>query len=224
MTSTDVELGLTAVAAMLSPTTLTFSVLALVLSDRPGRTGLWFFFGAFGLTVIIGVVAAFVLGNAASPSGNSSEPPTWVAIFDVVAGLLLLLYVVRALRRPRDPGRTAGAIKKMSKVSSSPAIAIVSAGATLANPGGFIPIALKDISQLKVSTAQYIALWLGFAVVSLLPLLGALIALGVSRDWAISRLQAARGWLERHARTLAAVIIILLAGALLRNGIVGLTS
>ena len=107
MTSTDVELVLTAVAAMLSPTTLTFSVLALVLSDRPGRTGLWFFFGAFGLTVIIGVVAAFVLGNAASPSGNSSEPPTWVAIFDVVVGLLLLLYVVRALRRPRDPGRTA---------------------------------------------------------------------------------------------------------------------
>ena len=112
----------------------------------------------------------------------------------------------------------------MSKVSSSPAIAIVSAGATLANPGGFIPIALKDISQLKPSTAQYIALWLGFAVVSLLPLLGALVALGVSRDWAISRLQAARGWLERHARTLAAVIIVLLAAALLRNGIVALTS
>lgn len=224
MTSTNVELVLTAVAAMLSPTTLTFSVLALVLSDRPGRTGLWFFFGAFGLTVIIGVVAAFVLGNAASPSGNSSEPPTWVAVFDLIAGLLLLLYVVRALRRPRDPRRTADAIKKMSKVSSSPAIAIVSAGATLANPGGFIPLALKDISQLKPSAAGYIALWLGFAVVSLLPLLGALVALGVSREWAISRLQAARGWLERHARTLAAVIIVLLAAALLRNGIVALTT
>lgn len=224
MTSTDVELGLTAVAAMLSPTTLTFSVLALVLSDRPGRTGLWFFFGAFGLTVIIGVVAAFVLGNAASPSGNSSEPPTWVAVFDLIAGLLLLLYVVRALRHPRDPRRTADAIKKMSKVSSSPAIAIVSAGATLANPGGFIPLALKDISQLKPSAAGYIALWLGFAVVSLLPLLGALIALSVAREWAISKLQAARGWLERHARTMAAVIIVLLAAALLRNGIVALTS
>ncbi|HEY3944050.1 MAG TPA: GAP family protein [Solirubrobacteraceae bacterium] len=224
MTSTDVELGLTAVAAMLSPTTLTFSVLALVLGDRPGRTGLWFFFGAFGLTVIVGVVAAFVLGDAASSPKGSSEPPTWVAIFDVVAALLLLLYVVRALRRPRDPRRTDDAIKKMSKLSSSPAIAIVAAGATLANPGGFIPIALKDISQLKVSTAQYVALWLGFAVVSLLPLLGALVALGVARDGAISKLQAARGWLESHARTMAAVIIVLLAAALLRNGIVGLTS
>ena len=175
MTSVDVELGLTALAAMLSPTTLTFSVLALVLSERPGRTGVWFFLGAFGVTLIIGVVAAFVLGDAAASSDNSSTPPTWVAIFDLFASALLVIYVVRALRRPRDPKRTADAIEKMSKVSSSPAIAIVAAGATLANPGGFIPIALKDISQLKPTAAGYIALWVGFAVISLLPLLSALV-------------------------------------------------
>lgn len=225
MTSVDVELGLTALAAMLSPTTLTFSVLALVMSGRPGRTGLWFFLGAFGLTMIVGIVAAVVLGgDAASSSGDSSEPPTWVAIFDVVAGVLLVLYVARALRRPRDPKRTAEAIKRMGRLSSSPAIAIVSAGATLANPGGFIPIALKQISQLNPSTAEYIALWLGFAVVSLLPLLAALVAIGVARESAMARLQAARGWLEQNARLLAAVIALLLAAALLRNGIVGLTS
>ena len=224
MTSVDVELGLTAVAAMLSPTTLTFCVLALVLSKRPGRTGLWFFFGAFGLTLIIGVVAAFVLGDAAASSHHSSTPPTWVAVFDLVAGALLVIYVIRALRQPRNPKRTAAALQKMSKVSSSPAIAIVAAGATLANPGGFIPIALKDISQLNPSASEYIALWLGFALVSLLPLIGALVAIGVSRDRAVSKLQQARDWLERHARTMAAAIILLLAAALLRNGIVGLTS
>jgi hypothetical protein len=224
VTSVEVELGLTALAAMLSPTTLTFSVLALVLSDRPSRTGRLFFLGAFGVTLIIGVVAAFVLGNVAASSNNSSEPPTWVAIFDVAAGALLIVYVVRALRRPRDPKRTADAIQKMSKVSSSPAIAIVAAGATLANPGGFIPIALKDISQLHPSAAGYVALWLGFAVVSLLPLLAALVGLGISHDWTVSKLQAARDWLERNARTLAAAIVLLLATALLRDGIVGLTS
>ena len=224
MTSVDVELGLTALAAMLSPTTLTFSVLALVLSKRPGRTGFWFFIGAFGVTLVIGVVAAFVLGNAAASSNGSSTPPTWVAIVDVIAGVLALVYVVRALRRPRDSKRTADAIDRMSKISSSPAIAIVAAGATLANPGGFIPIALKDISQLNVGTAQYIAIWVAFALVSLLPLLAAVVALGVSRDWTVSKLEASRGWLERHARTLAAVIILLLAAVLLRNGIVALTS
>jgi hypothetical protein len=224
VTSVGVELGLTSLAAMLSPTTLTFSVLALVLSERPRRTGLWFFIGAFGLTLVIGVLAAFVLGNAAASSSSSSEPPTWVAIVDVVAGVLLLIYVARVVRRPRDPKRTADAITRMSKISSSPVIAIVAAGATLANPGGFIPIALKDISQLNPSAAGYIALWVGFALVSLLPLLTALVALSISRDWTVSKLQASRSWLERHARTLAAVIVVLLAAVLLRNGIVALTS
>jgi hypothetical protein len=37
-------------------------------------------------------------------------------------------------------------------------------------------------------------------------------------------LHAVRGWLERHARTVAAVILLLLAASLLRNGIAGLTS
>jgi hypothetical protein len=223
-TSVDVELGLTALAAMLSPTTLSFTVFALVLGDRPLRTGVWFFIGAFGVTLIIGIVAAFALGNAAAPSGSSETPPTWVAIIDVVAGGLLLLYVVRALRRPRDPKRTADTVEKMSGLASSPAIAIVAAGATLANPGGFIPIALKDISQLNPSAGEYIVLWLAFALISLLPLLAALVSLLIAREWATAKLGAARTWLELHARTLAAVIIVLLAAALLRNGIVGLTS
>src|ERR1700751_794132 len=98
---------------MRSPTTLSFSVLALVLGDRPGRTGVWLFGGAFGATMIIGVVAAFALGNAAAPTNSSSQPPpTWVAILDIVLGVLLLVYVVRTLRRPRDPKRTADAIEK----------------------------------------------------------------------------------------------------------------
>jgi threonine/homoserine/homoserine lactone efflux protein len=147
-----------------------------------------------------------------------------VAIVDVVAGALLLAYVARMLRRPRDPKRIADAIQQMTKVSSSPVIAIVAAGATLANPGGFIPLALKDISQLNPSSAGFIALWLAFALISLLPLMVALVALWVARDRTVATLQSARGWLERNARTMAAVIIVLLAAALLRNGIVGLTS
>ncbi len=224
MTPVDVELALTALAAMLSPTTLSFTVFALVLGERPLRTGWWFFLGAFGVTLIIGVAAAFVIGDVAAPSNGSSTPPTWVAVLDVVAGALLLLMVARVLRRPPNRARTADAIERMSTVATSPAIAIVAAGATLATPGGFIPIALKDISQLNPSAAEYIALWVGFALVSLLPLLLALVSLLVAREGTIAVLHSVRGWLERHARTLAAVIVVLLAVALLRNGIVGLTS
>ena len=74
----DAELVLISLAAMLSPTTLTFSTLTLVLSERPLRTGLWFYLGALTVTLAIGVVAAFVLGNVAassSPSTPSYSPP-----------------------------------------------------------------------------------------------------------------------------------------------------
>jgi threonine/homoserine/homoserine lactone efflux protein len=209
---------------MLSPTTLLFSVFALVLGERPLRTGIWFFLGAFGATVIVGVIAAFLLGDAAAPPASSETPPTWVAVFDVAAGALLLVFVVRVLRRPRDPKRTADAIEKMSKLASSPAIAIVGAGATLANPGGFIPIALKEISQLDPSTSAYVTYWIAFTVVALLPLLAAIVALCIAPDWTTGELRRARDWLERHARTLGAVLVVLVAAALLRDGLVALTS
>ena len=198
MTSVDTELVLVALGAMLSPTTLFLSVLALVVGERPMRTGLWFYLGALGITLVIGVVAAFVLGNAvASPKPNT--PKTWVAIVDVLASLLVLYFVIRFLRRPRDPKRVAGMIDQMSKVASSPVIAIVGAGATLANPGAFIPLALKDISETNPSAGQYIAEWVAFSLVSLLPLSVALVALAIAREPTQRLLVRAREWLERNA-------------------------
>jgi Sap-like sulfolipid-1-addressing protein len=222
VTGVYIELGLVALAAMLSPTTLSFSVLALVLGDRPLRTGAWFYAGALGATLAVGVVAAFVLGDAAA--SKASTPKTWVAVVDVIAGALVLVFVVRLLRRPANPDKAAGMIEKMSAVASSPAIAIVGAGAMLANPGGFIPLALKEISETDPSAAQYAVEWLLFTLVALLPLAVALVMLVFARDRAVHTLEAARNWLERHAQTIAAGLLVLIAAALLRNGIAGLTS
>jgi hypothetical protein len=221
VTAVDTELLLVALAAMLSPTTLTFSIFALVLGDRPLRTGLLFYFGALTATLGVGILAAFVLGDAAA-SSDPSSPKTWVCVFDIVAGALLIGWVVARLRRPRDPKREEAMVAQMSKVASSPAVAIVGAGAALANPGAFIPIALKTISQTNPTAAGYAAQWIAFAVISLLPLLVALIMLLVAREWAMGVLEKARAWLQRNARNVAAVIVILLAVALIRNGIAGL--
>jgi hypothetical protein len=220
---TDSELALTALAAMLSPTTLFLSVLALVVGERPMRTGLWFYVGALGATLLVGVVAAFVLGNAAA-SPHPSSPKTWVAVIDVIAGVLLLVFVLRFLRRPRDPKRVQSMIAQMSKVAASPVVAIIAAGATLANPGAFIPLALKDISETNPTAAQYVAEWVAFSLISLLPLSAALVALAVAPEWARRVLNGVRGWLERNARTVAAVLLLLLAAVMMRNGIAGLTS
>lgn len=141
----DVQLALVGLVAMLEPATLGSSVLALVLGDRPRRTGLWFYVGGLGATLAVGVIAALVLGNAAA--SRQATPKGWVSVFSGIAALLLLVYVARSVRRPVDPEATARAVERMSKVASAPAVTIVGAGAVLANAGLFMPIALKDISS-----------------------------------------------------------------------------
>jgi len=214
----DVELALVALAAMLSPTTLSFSVLALVVSERPLRSGLWFYAGALAATLGIGIAAAFVLDDVAAGSATSTSK-TWVAVVDIAAGVALLAWVLRALRRPRDARRSASMLEQMRAVSASRAIAIAGAGAVLANPGGFIPLALKSISELDPTHTSYIAHWLFFAIVSLLPLALALVLLLVARSWTMQMLDGVHGWLELHARTIAAVVLVALAVTLVRNGV-----
>ncbi len=218
----DLELVLVSIAAMLSPTTLTFSVLALVLAERPLRTGIWFYLGAFSVTIAIGVLAAFFIGDFAAHSGNAGRK-TWVSVFDLVAAAALALYVARTWRRPVSEKTTRSMVERMTAVASSPWIAVVAAGATLANPGGFIPIALKSISETDPTAAGYTAQWLLFTVVALLPLGIAILFLLVSRDRAERVLARTRVWLEGHLRLIASVIILLLAVTLFRNGVAGLT-
>jgi hypothetical protein len=217
------ELVVTALAAMLSPTTLTFSILALVLGDRPLRAGSLFYLGALTATIGIGILAAFVLGDAAA-SRDPSTPKTWVAVLDIAFAVGLLALVVVVLRKPPNPEKTESMVAQMSKVASSPAVAVVGAGAALANPGAFIPIALKDISELDPSAAQYVVDWLFFSLVSLLPLALALLMLLVARERTMAVLERARDWLTQNAYNVAAVLVILLAASLLRSGIAGLSS
>lgn len=221
--SIDLELALVMLGAMFSPTTLTWSVLALVLGERPLRTGRWFLLGAVVATMVIGVVAALVLGNAAATPKHPSSPKTWVAIVDLVAGALILVFLVRFARRPANPAQQQKMVDQMGKIASSPALAIIAAGATLANPGVFIPLALKDISEVNPSTVQYTVLWTVFTVASVLPLIVAVALLTIWPASTERTLRKARGWLQRHLRVIAGVILLLLAASLLLHGISGLT-
>jgi hypothetical protein len=82
----------------------------------------------------------------------------------------------------------------------------------------------RPFSEAKPSATQYVVDWLFFSLVSLLPSGIALPMLFVAQDWAGRVLDAARDWLLRNARKVAAVIVFLLATSLLRNGIAGLTN
>jgi hypothetical protein len=217
MISVDVELALVGLVAMLEPATLISSLLALVLGDRPLRTGPLFYLGGIGVTLAVGVAAAFVLGNVAA--APHSGPRTWVVVFDFIAGIAILAYAVRTILRTPDPAQTEANVERMRKVADAPAITIIAAGALLANAGPFMLIALKNVSELNPSAGQYIIDWIVFAVASLLPLGLALAALLIAPGWTRPRLAGVGGWVERHARAIAVVVMIALAISLLRDGI-----
>jgi hypothetical protein len=219
----DTELVLATLVALASPTTLLWSVLVLVLSDRPLRTGLWFFAGAFGATLAVGVAADLVFGNAAA-SHHSSTPKTWVAVLDIFGGLLLAGFLVRTRVSVLNQERVKGMVAKMTKVASSPAIAILGAGAALATPGALMPFALKAVSQEDLNLDHRAIAWVFYSFVALLPLAVAILLLFVARDWAEALLLGVRNWLVLHARAVAAVLIAALALVLIRNGISGLRS
>lgn len=222
MISIDVEIALVGLAAMLEPATLVSSVLALVIGDRPVRTGAWFYLGGLGVTLVVGVLAALVVGNAAA--SRTSTPKTWVSIISIVAGALAVAYAARLFRRPTDPAETKRLTDRMNKVASAPAPAIIVAGAVLANPGIFMVVAAKSISQLNPSTAQYLLDWALFAVVAMLPLGIALAMLLVARGFTTPLLIVARGWIERHSHAIMAVVLLGLGASLLRDGIAGVTA
>lgn len=190
------------------------------VGDRPVRTGSWFYLGGLAVTLSVGVLAALVLGNAAA--SRTSKPKTWVSIGTIVAGVGVLGYAVRLVRRPKEAAEMARVTKRMNNVAAAPAPTIIAAGAALANPGIFMLIAAKSISQLDPSTAQYLLDWILFAVVALLPLGIALVMLLVAPGFT-KPLLVARGRIERHAHTIIAVVLLALSASLLRDGIAGVT-
>jgi Sap, sulfolipid-1-addressing protein len=123
------------------------------------------------------------------------------------------------MARTPDPAKSEANVERMRKVADAPAITILAAGAVLANAGPFMLIALKNVSELNPSATQYIIDWIVFAVASLLPLGLALAALLVAPGWTRPRLAAIGGWVERHARAIAAGVMFALAISLLRDGI-----
>jgi len=154
MTSVNTELVLVALAAMLSPTTLFLSVLVLVVGERPMRAGLWFYLGAFGVTLVIGIVAAFVLGNSARlAEAEHTEDMGRHHRRDCQRGRAVLCRSVPpAASRSQTGDEHDRSNEQGGLLACYPAI--IAAGATLAIPGAFIPVALKDISETNPSAAQ----------------------------------------------------------------------
>ena len=91
-----------------------------------------------------------MLGNKAV---DQVVPETRVAVIDVAA-VLLVFFSVRFLRRPRDPKRAQSMVDQMADrfVGGDGIVERAQHWRT----GGFIPLAMKDISVTSPSRSAYI--------------------------------------------------------------------
>jgi len=95
--------------------------------------------------LVILPAATFILGDTAA-SSEPSSPKTWVAILDVIFGVVLVVVAVRFFRKTPDPAQTKAAIDRMSGLATSPPSRASLANSDSATPAPAHP-ALRQTSQ-----------------------------------------------------------------------------
>jgi Sap, sulfolipid-1-addressing protein len=213
-----------ALAAAVYPPLLA-GIIILLARDKPVAMLAAFMAGGVLVSLVLGLLIVFVLGDwLSSRSQNSTSP--WV---DIVIGVLSLVGafmlhqrirerergVVRASKKPKDgPSRT------QQMLNEGTPWAAFAAGLIVCLPGIWYLDALKDIAQSNPSTAAVIVNILVFIVIMFvlaeLPLIGYLIA-PEATQLRVSNFQA---WMSRNGRTVGMWAAALIGAYLLIKGIV----
>jgi hypothetical protein len=205
-----------------SPLTVIPAVLVLH-APRPRPTGLAFLGGwLFGLAAL---TAFFVAGSGVLGQFHKSSPPTWASWLRVVLGTALIVFgIYRWLTRH---GHTESPKWMRSFETNSPRRAAIT---------GLVLVVVRVevllmcfVAGLAIGTCQLSVVGktlnvVFFVVVSAstvaIPIL-AYAAAGERLDEPLARL---KDWMEKNNAALLAVILVLIGGVVLHNGIHGLTA
>jgi hypothetical protein len=206
------------------------AAVAIMLSRRQAaRLLVAYLVGGFGISVGVGVVIVFVLGNSAfgGDSGNLESPAD-----DIGVGLVLLAIavvvatgagarlaaVVKARGRSHARGQSSDASQEAKRPSlldraratESTWVAWL-AGVVWGTPGAFYLVALALIANARESIAGQIATILVFNVVMFALVEVPLVAFLVAPDLTRARIQRASEWTSAHRRGVVAVVVGALA-------------
>jgi Sap, sulfolipid-1-addressing protein len=200
-----------ALTAALNPTLLAATTVMLLL-DHPKRLLVGYLLGALMTSVTLGLVIVFTLDGSASTAQHTLSPAMDLAL----GGLLLVVaYVIRPGRVPKESGRLAARRRKkreskdekgpplwQRKLSQGTARTTFVVGALLTLPGASYLIGLHKIADQDPSTIAAIGMVLLFNVIMLalleLPLIGFIFA----PDWTPRAVDRFKEWFSRNARML----------------------
>jgi Sap, sulfolipid-1-addressing protein len=225
------EVVVLALLAALNPTLLAATTVMLLL-PHPGRLMLGYWLGSMLMSVTLGLVIVFALEGAA-PKSTSQNTVSPIADF-VLAGILLILAgVLFAGRNKRVERRRASRKAKQGEAHKTPkwqeqlgkgsAKTTFVVGALLSLPGATYLAGLNNIHKLHYSATAVVLLVIGFNLIQLLLIELPLVALKVAPTRTPIAIEHVRAWGREHGREYAAWALVVIALALVVNGIVEAT-
>lgn len=217
-----------AFVAALNPALLAATTIMLLL-DRPKRLMIGYWLGAMLTAVTLGLVIVFALeGSSFEHSAKKTVHP---AISLALAGIVLVVIVVLAtgLHRPIAERRARRKAAKRRRGEDtprwqralsrgSPRVSFV-VGALLSFPGAAYLAALDTLGKQHYATAATVLVVIGFCLVELVLLEGAIIAFWIWPEQAPTAIERAKGWAGAHGRVLAICGLSVVAAGLAAIGV-----
>jgi Sap, sulfolipid-1-addressing protein len=208
------EIYFWALAAALNPTLLGATTVMLLL-DHPKRLLLGYLAGAMLTSMTLGLLIVLSLDGSSGATSTAQHTLTPAADLALGGILLLVAYVIRPGRVPREEGRLAdrrrrrqeakkekGPPRWKTALSRGTARTTFVVGALLTLPGGAYLIGLDHIADQNASTLGMVALVLSFNLIMLLLLELPLIGYALAPDWTPRTVHRFRAWFNRNSKKL----------------------
>jgi threonine/homoserine/homoserine lactone efflux protein len=210
-----------AAAIALSPVPMACIVLVL-MSARPVRAGLVFAAGwVAALVIVTGLVAGLAHEVAAADEESARDGND---VLQLAAGVLFALLAVRYWRRRPGPDEEPERPRIFDRIAtlSGPGLALAGAGAALANVKN-LPLVLSAGSSIGAAglsagaTAGAVLVFVGVASATVVLPVVAVAGAGAERSAPV--LKSFEEWLVRNLTTITVVVLVVLAAALIGNGL-----
>jgi hypothetical protein len=218
-----------ALTAALNPTLLAATTVMLLL-DHPKRLLLGYLLGALFTSVTLGLLIVFTLDGSASTAQHTLSPAMDLAFG---ALLLILAFVIRPGREPKETGRLAERRRRKEeskgekgpplwqrKLSQGTARTTFVVGALLTLPGASYLIGLHKIAEQNPSTAGAVGMVLLFNVIMLALLEVPLIGFIFAPEWTPRAVDRFKQWFSQNARRIGFRAALIFGVLLIVRGLV----
>jgi Sap-like sulfolipid-1-addressing protein len=223
------EVALLALGASFNPTLLAATTMMLLV-DRPARLMTGYLFGAYTMSITLGLVIVFTLSGSET---TNTVKNTLSPLADIVLGLLAFTIALvirsgwverrRADRRARRASDSAKPPPRWQRAltNGSPRVAFV-VGALLTLPGASTLAGLYAIHKLDKPAPVTVVLVVAFNLVMLWLIEVPLVSYAVAPDWTPTAVGRAKLMVARHAQSFAVRGLELVALLLVLKGVLGL--